>query len=410
MSTENNEDKPVIFNTPAGFNFEALFSGLSIKFKPKVEFLIHQINYYDYKGGYQIHSKNHSWFLGIKGTELAMMLRQLVDNGIIKLATNYNPGNTSNTYKMINAFDIKDPSTQKNFYYAHEVLFVKKFILDGHIVKSAVTSKFKKERKITTAVVIAEQQEQIDELRAIIYEMQEISKVTPLIENDSVHLPRDITPTTERAYEEVLMVDKVPINPLTDLLPTAEGLPMQSPLPDIELSTDLPVVPEKKELNELLPLFSDDSKANTNGEIIQLPIAEVTSTDKSISVNLIPPVVLEASDSKELVNEPNQFNTEAIKYSLESETFMDGALSVEPYDGTLCILYGDKVACISNFEDIKPWCLRLPTAERQRLYYSLITATGSSINFQLSTQVKVKFSRTEIKSGTMFSYQYVMAA
>ncbi|MGY3214038.1 hypothetical protein [Mucilaginibacter sp. HD30] len=360
MDKLNNEDKPVIFNTPAGFNFQNLFEEHSIKFKPKVEFLIHQINYYDNRGGYQIHSKNHQWFFGIKGTELAMMLRKLVANGIIKLAANYHPGNTSNTYKMVTPFDIKAADTQQSFYYAHEVTFVKKWILDGHIVKNASTSSFIKERKATTnSAIIAAQQKQIDELRA-----QVLSFVN-----------QSITGKDKQSTIRISNVEIVNDNPQATTISETDTKVDESPL-DQNLMLDA-----SGAMEEILPLSFDTV---TPVDVVE-DEPDISQLATLLSQNTMPNV-----------------EEKAFKGNLTIH-YLEQGLGVG-------IEHGDTWGVLYNYDEMQPWCEALSEFEKQRLYHHIITSTEKDIKFPLNKHTKALFTRELMNGGLLFSYRGVYTA
>ncbi len=206
MSTEVNKQQTFVFNTPIGVDVELLFSDFSISFKPKVEFLIHQINYYNKNGGYQVHSKNHCWFFGIKGSELATILKRLVDSGIIVKTQNYSPGNKSSKYKMVKPFD-KDIA-KRNYYNVDEIQFLRKWVADNCIVKSAATSNFKKTLS-PTASLIAEQKREIAELKALLNQKSNDSIVIvplePAINDvDTTQEEEDIFILREQVAEDIV--------------------------------------------------------------------------------------------------------------------------------------------------------------------------------------------------------------
>lgn len=402
MNTENNEDNIVIFNTPAGYNFEALFSGLSIKFKPKVDFLIHQINFFDNKGGYQVNSKNHRWFFGIKGTELAMMLRRLVDSGIIKLVTNYNPGNRSNTYRMVNAFNSASQSTQKNFYYAQQILFVEKWIQDGYIVKNEVTSTFKKERKMTNAALIAEQQKQITDLQAKLTSLGQL-KSTPQSEVSGVNYCNPVQLSIGSLLVTAKAENLVKV-PLQATVASFDGLVEESqkvqPLvPETIAEADIFEV-NGKEIAELALMFGDEPITSPDTRVIDLPSLEVLSTEASLQAIVDQPI-------EQISAERNTLATNGIA---DKETFLNGTLTVHYLPDGVVIENGDKLGLLKNFEGIKPWCEPMPAFEKQRLYDYLMTSTGRDVSFPLNLHTKALFTRELVDGDLLFTYMTLSAA
>ena len=140
-----NDCTEVHFNTPKNINFELLFSDLKPKDLIKIQFLIHQINFFTRKesNGYQLHIKNHSGFLGIKDGELTAILTRLVDNGIIKVTSKGSKkSQRSNTYAMVEHYGINESNTHT--YQVSKYQFLKKWIADGYIVKAKKDSAYVK--------------------------------------------------------------------------------------------------------------------------------------------------------------------------------------------------------------------------------------------------------------------------
>jgi len=141
----NESTDKVHFNIPSNLNLELLFNDYSSRDLIKIQFLIHQINFFTRKNslGYQLHIKNHSDFLGIKNGELTSMLTRLVDNGILKITIRGSKkSQRSNTYAMVDSFDINE--SNRYTYPVSKYQFLKKWVADGYIVKAKKDSAYSK--------------------------------------------------------------------------------------------------------------------------------------------------------------------------------------------------------------------------------------------------------------------------
>lgn len=376
------------FNTPAGLNLELMFADFSIKFKPKAEFLIHQINFYNKNGGYQINSKNHCWLLGIKGGELATILGRLIDSGIIIKVKNFTPGNTSNTYKMVKPLDMA--TAQKSYYKIDNFQFLKKWAADNHIVKNADMSNFEK-NPATKSSIIAAQKREINMLKSQVLELHKKS-------DDSVFSDLLVK------YEEDLMMHS-PIPEVTmpfDTHVEEEEMVIGLPVQENGLLSDL-LVEDEEDLRQLELIFNNTEVSNVE---CKLTSSHMTKSD-SISefpiiknTELISNKIFENLNDVKLVEQFNDLGDGFLKY----DTVMNGYLEILPYGDMLCIIYGDKQGCIENYEQIKPWCSQLPRLEQQSLYYSLIESTGNTITIPLNRHTKAQFKREETEAGIVFNY------
>ncbi len=143
MSLQSNEVKTIYLNTPKELNLQLLFSELKPVFIPKIQFLIHQINFNHSKGGFQLNIKNHSWLLGIKDGELSSIIAKLVDNDIIIKTGNHQQGKKSNKYSMVNPFNVADKDkVLQHTYQVDKYLFLQKWVIDGFVVKAQKDSAF----------------------------------------------------------------------------------------------------------------------------------------------------------------------------------------------------------------------------------------------------------------------------
>ncbi|TWR30468.1 hypothetical protein FPZ43_05880 [Mucilaginibacter pallidiroseus] len=402
MNTEQKAGGKIVLNTPLGLNLDLLFADLSIKFKPKAEFIIHQINYYHKDGGYQVHSKNHCWFFGIKGSELALIINRLIDSGIITKARNYYPGNTSNVYRMVQSFDIA--TSQKSFYHPDELLFIKKWAADGFIVKSAATSKFVKPN--STKSTIASQQKEIEELKALLFEvLGKLNVTVPTslpIGNREVLAVSDFSSSIDLTLSDGQLGIQSPTIDLpmkADLITIAEGLTTPQSVLDNATLTDFSAK-NIEDLNELLSVFNGDERLHTEEKARLSPMAEIIST----------------------TNQYDKINDELIEQALGSDAKLEsiGTTEIEvdltdtvemfPYEDTMCISYRDKAGCIVNYQEIETWCSLMSDVAKQDFYYQLLTAEGKISNIQVNKHTKFQFLRKEIPEGFEFTYQKMIAA
>jgi len=400
---EKREDGKIVLNTPVGLNLELLFADKSIAFKPKAEFLIHQTNYFDKQGGYQINSTNHSSFFGIKKGDLALIIRRLVDAGVIKKVKNYSPGNTSNTYQMVQAFSIEN--AQKSFYGIEEITFLRKWVADDYIVKNPSDSKFVKETKSKKAT-IASQQKEINDLKALLFDV--LGKLNPnlptslsIVNCGEVAAPDSSTSTELKLNEGQpgIQSPTIDVSVKADSLTNEEGVSMPLPVHETAASTDLSAA-DLEALDELLLVFDGNDTPDTKVEIQLLSMAETISTTDHCDVK-----------EDEPVEQSDDLNTDVdTEGNIEKETYLNGNMTVDLDEDMLGIFYNDKIGCIINYDEIKPWCSRLPKSEKQRFYLYLMSTTGNSVKFPLNVHTKAEFTREESEAGVMFTYRTMMAA
>lgn len=173
-----NEQKEVFFNTPKDLNIGLLFSDMANKFIPKIQCLLHLINRDANKGGYQLNSKNHTWFFGINTIEFSRIIKRLVDNNIIKLVSNHQSGEVSRVYKMVQPFTQSD--SNKHVYNSDSFLFIQKFVADNYMVVHPKNSKFIKVAKTKVKKVSTDSRDiLIQELRERISQLESMLNITP---------------------------------------------------------------------------------------------------------------------------------------------------------------------------------------------------------------------------------------
>jgi hypothetical protein len=126
----------IVLNTPKDLNFSLLFPKYTPSRLTKVYFLIHQINYYTNKGGYELHHKHHQKFFGFNSEELSEILYVLTTNKLIKVTEFYTKGKQSNIYEMVNPFNIDD--NEKHIFNTSSSncpIFLHRWVTDGYTVR-----------------------------------------------------------------------------------------------------------------------------------------------------------------------------------------------------------------------------------------------------------------------------------
>lgn len=192
MLNKQNEVKTIYLNVPKELNLQLLFSEFKPVFIPKIQFLIHQINFNHFNGGYQINKKNHSWFLGIKDGELSIILNRLLDNEIIIKTGHFRPGERSNAYSMVNPYDYKNnDAIAKYAYQVDKYTFLQKWVADNNIVRSQNDSKY---------------------IKSCLKDLKLVNRIQ-LLENENKALREQLAKYEAKSIDKDIQADTLALNP-----------------------------------------------------------------------------------------------------------------------------------------------------------------------------------------------------
>lgn len=174
----NENEGKIIFNTPQNFNVFEIFSELSLRDIPKVEYLLNQINYFDSPRGYQVHISNHAWSLCMNNGEIISILNKLVDLNIIYKVKESNPGINSNAYRMVKPYT--NDTSKKTWYKVEDYLFLQKLKTDFWIAKGSKHSNYiKPAPEKPESDLIASLQARIKELEAEVTRLSTPVQIMP---------------------------------------------------------------------------------------------------------------------------------------------------------------------------------------------------------------------------------------
>ena len=206
MLYQENEVKTIYLNVPKELNLQLLFNEFKPVFIPKIHFLIHQINFNHFNGGYQINIKNHSWFFGIKDGELSAIISKLLDNDIITKTGNYQRGKKSNSYSMVDPYTYKDnDAIAKYAYQVEKYSFLQKWVADKNVVKSQKDSAF---IKASSKGQIQQLQDEIKALRKQLAKYEAQTKVNDLLDQPEASL-QVIDPAIMVAPQPPIIIEEV---------------------------------------------------------------------------------------------------------------------------------------------------------------------------------------------------------
>lgn len=142
----------ITLNVPKNIDLDDLYPDLQRSNINHIIFLIHQINFYTPKGGYQINNKNFSDFFGVGTGKISKYLKLLKEKGIIKKISGYKISATSNTYVMVSPFNSQNENEVTKVFFDPDArecpVFIKKWVADNYLVVSKDKSSYDPKNKV----------------------------------------------------------------------------------------------------------------------------------------------------------------------------------------------------------------------------------------------------------------------
>jgi hypothetical protein len=246
MSTELNEEKKIVFNTPKNLNVAKEFPEFSNKDLPKIECLVNQINYMDNGRGYQVHIKKHAWSYCLSNGEVGLILKRLVSLGIIKKAGDNTPGLVSNAYQMVQRYT--NDNSNKSYYQVSDYLFMQKLQADKWVAMGKERSKYVKPQKADDPELL-KAQSRIKELEALLTE-NGISIPAPI---NNLFMAKPCVAITEEVFEPVSV-------PVLSIVPDVKPEAAPNDGESIRLSDHLTIT----HFDNMLVIQSDDESCYIN--------------------------------------------------------------------------------------------------------------------------------------------------